>query len=183
MVVRGDVLTDKDNAGAAIIEACKEIKDMNPVEIGSYRGMTMYLTFDHFKHHLTLKGEMSHTVELGTDARGNLTRIENALAQAPARLDAVKAQLDNLYQQQVAAKAELGRPFPQEAEHKEKNARLAALNAELDIDNGNHDASVVSDETVAAKRERPSVLAQLRDAKPFSAAPPHTSPTKQMEVR
>lgn len=94
----------------------------------------MSLSFEGFHHQLTLKGEMSYKVELGPDARGNLTRIDNALAGMPDRLKAVRAQLDNLYQQQAAAKAELGKPFPQEAELQQKSARLAELNALLDMD-------------------------------------------------
>ena len=69
-----------DNAGAAILEACKEVKGTEATEIGSYRGFTMSLSFEGFHHQLTLKGEMSYKVELGPDARGNLTRIDNALA-------------------------------------------------------------------------------------------------------
>ena len=132
MLIRGDTLTDKDNAGAAILEACKEIKGTEAVEIGTYRGFTMSLSFEGFHHQLTLKGAMSHKVELGPDARGNLPRIDNALAALPERLKAVQAQLDNLYQQQAAAKAELGKPFPQEAELQRKSARLAELNTLLD---------------------------------------------------
>lgn len=109
---------------------------------------------------MTLKGEMSYKVELGPDAHGNLTRIDNALAGMPDRLKAVRAQLDNLYQQQAAAKAELGKPFPQEAELQQKSARLAELNALLDMD-----GSKAAPQQVAkrlAKAERPSVLDKLK---------------------
>ena len=160
MFIRGDTLTDKDNAGAAILEACKEVKGTEATEIGSYRGFTMSLSFEGFHHQLTLKGEMSYKVELGPDARGNLTRIDNALAGMPDRLKAVRAQLDNLYQQQAAAKAELGKPFPQEAELQQKSARLAELNALLDMD-----GSKAAPQQVAkrlAKSERPSVLDGLK---------------------
>ena len=181
MVVRGDTLTDKDNAGAAILEACKEIMDGHPVEIGSYRGMTMFISFERFQHHITLKGEMSYKTELGDDARGNLTRIENALANAPDRLNAVKAQLDNLYQQQAAAQAELGKPFPQEAEYLEKSSRLAQLNAELNIESP--DPAQTFPEQAAAKSERPSVLAKLREATPAPSSAPRTAHHKQQEER
>ena len=190
MVVRGDTLTDKDNAGAAILEACKEIMDGHPVEIGSYRGMTMFISFERFQHHITLKGEMSYKTELGDDARGNLTRIENALANAPDRLNAVKAQLDNLYQQQAAAQAELGKPFPQEAEYLEKSSRLAQLNAELNIESPDpaqtfpEQAAAKSERPPAvAKSERPSVLAKLRDAKPALSTVSRISHHKQQEER
>ena len=160
MAVRGDTLTDKDNAGAAILEACKEVKGLEDVEIGSYKGFSMRLSFEGFKHCLTLKGAMSHKVELGQDARGNLTRIENALAQMPERLAATQAQLDNLHRQVEAAKAELGKPFPLEAELQTKSARLAELNALLDMDNrGGREQPAA--ETVA-KSPRPSVLHKLK---------------------
>lgn len=192
MVVRGDTLTDKDNAGAAILEACKEVKDLNTqVEIGSYRGMTMYLSNRGFRHELILRGEMSYKVELGDDVRGNLTRIENALADAPDRLKAVKNQLENLYQQREAAKAELDKPFPQEDEYREKSARLAQLNAVLNIDAPDPAATFPEQAAVAkserppavAKSERPSVLAKLRDAKPAPSAVSRTAHHKQQEER
>ena len=114
MEVRGDTLTDKENAGAALLDACKEVKGSDPVSVGSYRGFAMSVSFDAFRQEymLLLKGEMTHRTALGTDPRGNLTRIDNALAQMPQRLEAVKNQLDNLYQQQAAAKAEVGKPLP-----------------------------------------------------------------------
>ena len=152
------------------------------MEIGNYRGMTMFISFEHFRHHITLKGEMSYDVELGDDAKGNLTRIENALADAPDRLTAVKAQLDNLYQQQEAAKAELGKPFPQEDEYREKSARLAQLNAELNID-APDPAETFPEQAAVAKSERPSVLAKLREATPAPSAAPRTAHHKQMEER
>ena len=179
MFIRGDTLTDKDNAGAAILEACKEVKGTEATEIGSYRGFTMSLSFEGFHHQLTLKGEMSYKVELGPDARGNLTRIDNALVGMPDRLKAVRAQLDNLYQQQAAAKAELGKPFPQEAELQEKSARLAELNALLDMD-----GSKAAPQQVAkrlAKSERPSVLDKLK-VSPVRGTP-DKSHKKEMEVR
>src|SRR5699024_9462045 len=100
MEVRGDVLTDKENAGAALLDACKEVKGTEPVPIGNYRGFAMSASFDAFRQEYTLllKGKMTHRASLGTDPRGNLTRIDNALAQMPQRLEAVKNQLDNLYQ-------------------------------------------------------------------------------------
>ena len=114
MEVRGDTLTDKENAGAALLDACKEVKGTDPVPVGSYRGFAMSVSFDAFRQEymLLLKGQMTHRATLGTDPRGNLTRIDNALSQMPQRLEAVKNQLDNLYQQQAAAKAEVGKPFP-----------------------------------------------------------------------
>ena len=160
MEVKGDLLTDKDNAGAALLEAFKDAKGLEPVPIGSYRGFAMSLTVENFgkNFYLTLKGQMSHRVELGKDARGNLVRIDNALAQMPERLQTVQSRLENVQAQLATAKAELGKPFPQEAELKEKSARLAELNAELNIDDRTPLEQAV--ENVVAKR--PSVLGKLK---------------------
>ena len=160
MEVKGDFLTDKDNAGAAILEAFKDAKGLEPVPIGSYRGFSMSLTVENFGKDfiLTLKGRMSHRVELGKDARGNLVRIDNALAQMPERYKTVQGRLENVQAQLATAKAELGKPFPQEAELKEKSARLAELNAELNIDDQTPMEQAA--ENVVAKR--PSVLGKLK---------------------
>ena len=160
MEVKGDFLTDKDNAGAAILEAFKDAKGLEPVPIGSYRGFSMSLTVENFGKDfiLTLKGQMSHRVELGKDARGNLVRIDNALAQMPERYKTVQGRLENVQAQLATAKAELGKPFPQEAELKEKSARLAELNAELNIDDRTPMEQAA--ENVVAKR--PSVLGKLK---------------------
>ena len=160
MEVKGDFLTDKDNAGAAILEAFKDAKGLEPVPIGSYRGFAMSLTVENFGKDfiLTLKGKMSHRVELGKDARGNLVRIDNALAQMPERYKTVQGRFENVQAQLATAKAELGKPFPQEAELKEKSARLAELNAELNIDDRTPMEKAA--ENVVAKR--PSVLDKLK---------------------
>ena len=179
MEIRGDTLVDKENAGAALLDACKEVKGPDPVQIGSYRGFAMYVSFRAFEkqYELTLRGEMSHTAVLGTDPRGNLTRIDNALAQMPQRLESVKAQLENLYQQQEAAKAELGRPFPYEQELRTKSARLLELDMELNMDGRGR----AQPEQAIAKTSRPSVLSKLK-VPPVPGAPgkPHK---KEMEVR
>ena len=180
MVIRGDILTDKDNAGAAILETCKEFKSMEPTEIGTYRGFTMSLSFMGLQYQLTLKGAMTHRIDLGTDARGNLIRIENALAQMPERLKAVRAQLDDLYQQQAAAKAELDKPFPQEAELQQKSARLAELNALLDMGTGKSSPQK-QDAQRTAKSERSSVLDRLKT--PTVHGSPDKSHKKEMEAR
>ena len=160
MEVRGDTLTDKENAGAALLDACKEVKGSDPVPVGSYRGFAMSVSFDAFRQEymLLLKGQMTHRATLGTDPRGNLTRIDNALSQMPQRLEAVKNQLDNLYQQQAAAKAEVGKPFPQEQELRDKSSRLAELDVLLNMDGRGRPAP----EAVLAKSGRPSVLEGLK---------------------
>ena len=162
MEVKGDHLIDKDNAGAALLEAFKDANKLEVVHIGSYRGFDMSLTIEDFgsRFVLTLKGEMSHRVELGKDARGNLTRIDNALAAIPERVQMVQEKLENVQRQLSMSKAELGKPFPQEQELQEKSARLAQLNAELNID----DRIPIerASDTVVAKSARPSVLEKLK---------------------
>ena len=180
MEVRGDTLTDKENAGAALLDACKEVKGADPVPVGSYRGFTMSVSFDAFRQEymLLLKGQMTHRATLGTDPRGNLTRIDNALGQMPQRLEAVKNQLDNLYQQQAAAKAEVGKHFPQEQELRDKSARLAELDVLLNMDGRGRPAP----EAVLAKSSRPSVLEGLK--RPVPPRSPEKKPKHhEQEVR
>ena len=180
MEVRGDTLTDKENAGAALLDACKEVKGADPVPVGSYRGFAMSVSFDAFRQEymLLLKGQMTHRATLGTDPRGNLTRIDNALSQMPQRLEAVKNQLDNLYQQQAAAKAEVGKPFPQEQELRDKSARLAELDVLLNMDGRGRPAP----EAVLAKSSRPSVLEGLK--RPVPPRNPEKKPKHhEQEVR
>ena len=179
MEIRSDRLTDKENAGAALLDTCKEVKGKDPVQIGSYRGFTMSVAFDSMwkTYTLTLKGQMTHRVELGSDARGNLVRIENALDKMPERLRSVQEQLENLYNQQAAAKAEVGKPFPQEQELAAKTARLIELDMELNLDGKGQPQP----EQAIAKSARPSVLDRLK-ASPVHGAPekPHK---KEMEAR
>ena len=179
MEIRGDVLTDKENAGAALLDACKEVKTSDPVQIGSYRGFTMSVEFEAWKQEYTLllKGQMTHRATLGTDPRGNLTRIDNALTQMPQRLEAVKNQLENLYQQQAAAKEEVGKPFPFEDDLRVKSARLVELDTLLNIDGKGH----AQPETVVAKSARPSVLDSLK--RPVPPRSPEKKPKQHEEVR
>ena len=179
MEIRGDLLTDKENAGAALLDACKEVKTSDPVQIGSYRGYAMSVEFSAWKQEYTLllKGQMTHRATLGTDPRGNLTRIDNALAQMPQRLEAAKAQLDNLCQQQAAAKEEVGKPFLYEEELRSKNARLVELDTLLNID-GKGQAHT---ESVVAKSTRPSVLDNLK--RPVQPRSTDKKPKQHEEVR
>ena len=179
MEIRGDVLTDKENAGAALLDACKEVKGSEPVQIGSYRGFTMSVEFSAWKQEYTLllKGQMTHRASLGTDPRGNLTRIDNALSQMPQRLEATKAQLDNLYQQQVAAKEEVGKPFSYEDDLRVKSARLVELDTLLNLDGKGRSQP----ESVIAKSARPSVLDSLK--RPVPPRSPEKKPKQHEEVR
>ena len=164
MTVKNDNLTDKDNAGAALLEAFKDVRGMEPVPIGTYRGFQMSLTLEDFgkDYVLTLKGQMTHRVTLGKDVRGNLTRIDNVLNAMPDRLQNVRNTLEATTAQMEAAKAELGKPFPQEEELRVKSARLAELNAELNIDERTPMEQLADDSAISAKAERPSVLARLK---------------------
>ena len=135
MVIHGKSYSSAKKAGTAILEACQEITDseMPPMEIGSYRGFRMVLTLDVFGHHMALQGVLSHRIDLGGDLRGNITRLDNVLDKLPERLKAAKAHLGDLHQQVEAAKAEAGKPFPREEELKAKSARLAELDAQLNL--------------------------------------------------
>ena len=160
MTVLADELTDKDNAGAALIEAAKKATGLDPVEVGTYRGFTMSVTLEDFgkKYVLTMQGRLKHQAILGSDPRGNLIRLDNALAQMPQRLKAFQTQLEETCHQQEAAKAELGKPFPFEEELRDKTARLIFLDAELNLDANKGGQT----EQVIAKSARPSVLDKLR---------------------
>jgi N12 class adenine-specific DNA methylase len=180
LTVRGRVFEDKAEAGEAILASLKLFVDCTtePADLGKYRGFSMSVKYDSFsnEYRLTLKDNISHTVSLGTDARGNLIRIDNALEAIPNRLEKAKQHLTELETQREAAKAELGKPFPQEAELKEKSARLAELDAMLDIDD-KHPAEERAEESEEPEKAdaRPSVLADLRacreqcDAEPKAA--------------
>lgn len=136
MTLKGVVYTEKADAGEMLLAVCKENPLSAPVEIGSYRGFRMEVYYDTLNAHycLNLCGKMKHTVSLGTDALGNLTRIENEIAKFPARLDAAKTKKAETLEQIENAKAEFAKPFSYEAELKEKTERLNALNIELNLD-------------------------------------------------
>ena len=133
--VKGKLYSQKEEAGAALLKVCKNVSANQAVKIGSYRGFQLSVSFDPFEAALVvrMKGAMTHEVVLGTDPRGNLIRMDNALANIPQKLKKVEAQLDNLYQQQQAAKEEMGKAFPFEDELKEKSARLVELDTLLNL--------------------------------------------------
>ena len=133
MVINGITYTDKEKAGTALIDACQDISSKDPVEIGSYLGFSMSVKFSGFEHKIIIKGAVSYQVELGGDVFGNITRINNAFGKIDAQLEAYKAKHDNLQQQMDAAKAEINKPFLYEDELAQKSARLAELDAQLNI--------------------------------------------------
>jgi len=154
MMVAGKVYEDRKEAGEAIIGMCKEMKTANvPVSIGEYLGMKMAATFDSFsrKFTLALKGNLSHTIEVGSDPSGNITRINNALDGMGKQLEEAVARLENVEHQLETAKIEVVKPFAQEAELAEKLDRLAELNALLNMDEKGDDAVDMDDE--APKQE------------------------------
>lgn len=133
MVINGMTYTDKEKAGTALIDACQDISSADPVEIGSYLGFSLSVKFSGFVHKIIIKGAVSYQVEMGDDIYGNITRINNALGKIEDQLGVYKTKLENLQQQMDAAKAEINKPFQFENELKEKSARLAELDAQLNI--------------------------------------------------
>ena len=136
MTIGRETFTEAKDAGEAILAACKQVSNEKDHALGEYRGFSMSIMYNPMSqmYQLTLKGAMSHQVELGSDPRGNITRIDNALAGIPRRMQNVENKLNDLNQQMATAKAELGKPFPQEEELKTKSARLAELDAKLNLD-------------------------------------------------
>ena len=114
--IRGQTFTDKEAAGNALLAICRTLRDKEPVEVGTYRGFTVEAVYNPVKMEVQaiLKGAMTHRVALGEDAKGNLLRLDHALAAIPKRLEDAKAHLTELETQRNAAQAELGKPFPQE---------------------------------------------------------------------
>lgn len=141
MELCGTTYAEKKDAGAALIETCKAQTNPAAREVGSFRGFTLLLSYDTFSKvfKLTLKGTLSHTIDLGSDIHGNIQRIENAFEMLPTRLVACEQVLVNLNAQIENAKAEVEKPFAQEEELKTKSARLAELDAMLNMDKHEND--------------------------------------------
>ena len=150
----GKAYADKSAAGETLLALCKTAPHDHDTAIGHYRGLSVTLSYDSFnaQFQLLLRGEMTHIVNLGADARGNLLRIENALNNIPVRMQKAQEQVDSLHQQIEAAKLEITQPFPQELELTTKSARLAELDALLSMDKS---------APMNNKSEKPSVLASL----------------------
>ena len=141
MLLCGTHYTEKKDAGTAILEACKAMTSPEAKEIGTYRGFTILLSYDIVAKvfRMTLRGELSHTVELGSDVHGNIQRMENMFEAFPVRFSACEKALVTLKEQMENAKAEVEKPFAQEQELSEKTARLAELDALLNIDKREND--------------------------------------------
>jgi hypothetical protein len=141
MTIGGRLLTDKKEAGTAIIEACKAMTSPDAAPLGEYRGFAMDLSFDSFskEYRVTLKGQLSHTVPLGTDIHGNITRLDNALDGMEQKLALCREKLDSVNAQLESAKAEVQAPFPREQELADKTARLAEITIALKLDEKDHE--------------------------------------------
>ena len=164
MTIKGVTYDEKKTAGERLVLACSELPNAEEKVIGSYRGFELSLRFDTFRseYQALLKGQRKYTVPLGTDPLGNIIRLDNSLNNFPERITAAENELTTLYQQRAAAQIEVEKPFPQEEELAEKSARLAELNAQLDVDEKSHEPEQDEEEQEDAPR-RPSVLAALEE--------------------
>ena len=164
MVIKGVTYDEKKTAGERLVIACSELPNAEEKVIGSYRGFELSLRFDAFRteYQALLKGQRKYTVPLGTDPLGNIIRLDNSLNNFPERITSAEYELNTLKQQQAAAQIEVEKPFPQEEELAEKSARLAELNAQLDMDEKSHEQERDEEEQENEPR-RPSVLAALEE--------------------
>ena len=163
MVIKGMTYDEKKTAGERLILACMELPNTEEQVVGSYRGFELSLRFDtfHNEHQALLKGTLKYPVPLGSDPHGNIVRLDNALSNFADRSTAAENELDTLRQQQAAAQVEVAKPFPQEEELAQKSARLAELNAQLDVDEKHHEPEQDEEEKEDAPRR--SVLAVLEE--------------------
>ena len=164
MTIKGVTYDEKKTAGERLVLACSELPNAEEKVIGSYRGFELSLRFDTFRseYQAILKGQRRYPVALGTDPLGNIIRLDNSLNNFPERINSAENELATLHQQQAAAQIEVEKPFPQEEELAEKSARLAELNAQLDVDEKSHEPEQDEEEQENVSR-RPSVLAALEE--------------------
>ena len=167
MTIKGMVYDDKKAAGERLLLARQEMPNADMMLLGTYRGFELNIRFDRFKneHQAVLRAELSYPVSLGDDARGNITRLDNAIDNFADRIADAENALQNLEQQKQAAEIEVAKPFSQEEELQEKSARLAELNALLNIDRDRSSSQDAPEETKeeASPAARPSVLAALEE--------------------
>ena len=157
--VKGVSYSEKAEGGQKIIDACKEMTSPDPIPLGKYRGFDLELSFDTFEkaYQVKIKGSLSRSVSLGTDAVGNITRIDNAIEKIPERLEAKSRELSTLEQQFATAKAEVEKPFDKEEELTEKTNRLNVLNGLLNVDKRENelvDGAPDEGDSVPAPKER-----------------------------
>ena len=165
MTIKGMVYDDKKAAGERLLLARQEMPNADMMLLGTYRGFELNIRFDSFKneHQAVLRAELSYPVSLGDDARGNITRLDNAIDNFADRIADAENALQNLERQKQAAEVEVAKPFAQEEELAEKSARLAELNALLNIDRDRSSSQDAPEETEETETPatRPSVLAAL----------------------
>ena len=164
MTIRGVAYDEKKTAGERLLLACSELPNSEEKVIGSYRGFELSLRFDtyHSEYQALLKGQRKYPVALGKDPLGCIIRLDHSLNDFPERITSAEYELATLKQQQAAAQIEVEKPFPQEEELAEKSARLAELNAQLDVDEKHHEPEQDEEEREDEPR-RPSVLAALEE--------------------
>ena len=162
MTIKGMVFDEKKAAGERLMLACKEMPNADMMLLGTYRGFELNIRFDSFKneHQIVLRGELSYSVPLGDDPRGNIVRLDNAIGNFADRIADADAALDSLEQQKQAAEVEIAKPFAQEEELQTKSARLAELDALLNME---HQSSRTEPEAEEKPDARPSVLAALEE--------------------
>ncbi len=162
MTIKGMVFDEKKAAGERLMLACKEMPNADMMLLGTYRGFELNIRFDSFKneHQIVLRGELSYPVPLGDDPRGNIVRLDNAIDNFADRIADAENALQNLEQQKQAAEVEVAKPFAQEEELAEKSARLAELDALLNME---HQSSRTEPEAEEKPDARPSVLAALEE--------------------
>ena len=162
MTIKGMVFDEKKAAGERLMLACKEMPNADMMLLGTYRGFELNIRFDSFKneHQIVLRGELSYPVPLGDDPRGNIVRLDNAIDNFADRIADAENALQNLKQQKQAAEVEVAKPFAQEEELAEKSARLAELDALLNME---HQSSRTEPEAEEKPDARPSVLAALEE--------------------
>ena len=162
MTIKGMVFDEKKAAGERLMLACKEMPNADMMLLGTYRGFELNIRFDSFKneHQIVLRGELSYPVPLGDDPRGNIVRLDNAIGNFADRIADADAALDSLEQQKQAAEVEIAKPFAQEEELQTKPARLAELDALLNME---HQSSRTEPEAEEKPDARPSVLAALEE--------------------
>ena len=162
MTIKGMVFDEKKAAGERLMLACKEMPNADMMLLGTYRGFELNIRFDSFKneHQIVLRGELSYPVPLGDDPRGNIVRLDNAIDNFADRIADAENARQNLEQQKQAAEVEVAKPFAQEEELAEKSARLAELDALLNME---HQSSRTEPEAKEKPDARPSVLAALEE--------------------
>ena len=162
ITIKGMVFDEKKAAGERLMLACKEMPNADMMLLGTYRGFELNIRFDSFKneHQIVLRGELSYPVPLGDDPRGNIVRLDNAIGNFADRIADAEAALDSLEQQKQAAEVEIAKPFAQEEELQTKSARLAELDALLNME---HQSSRTEPEAEEKPDARPSVLAALEE--------------------